>query len=133
MLLLGALLGLLLSADAQSHDQEQLHRPDALLRKAWFSLSPGDWMRRQRLQAAREHRLPTHFSSCSSLQGPSCLTSAEPSVSLNWGPFEGAQGCQKSIWCGHPSRAASSNSYFQEGGMLRALSAIKAKYQTTAP
>ena len=132
LLLLGALLGLLLSADAQSHGQEQLHRPEALLRKAWFSLSPGDWMRRQRLQAAREHRLPAGFSSCSSLQGPSCLTSAEPSVSLNWGPFEGAQGYRDSIWCGHPSCAASAYSYFRAGGMLRALFATKKRSQTTA-
>ena len=91
MVLLGTLLGLLLSADAQSHGQEQVHRPEALLRKAWFTLSPGDWMRRQRLHAAQEHRLPRDYASCSSLEGPSCLTSAAKPVSINWGGLDGAQ------------------------------------------
>ena len=95
LVVLGTLLGLLLSAHGQSQGQEQLHRPEALLRKAWFSLSPGDWMRRQRMQAVREHRLPADFSSCSSLQGPSCLTSAEQPVSINWGSYEGAQSSRK--------------------------------------
>ena len=89
MLLLGAVLGMALATDAQSHDQEQLHRPEALLRKAWLTLSPADWIRRQRLDAAREHRLPAEFSTCSTLEGPSCLSSTEKPVSIAWGGLEG--------------------------------------------
>ena len=88
-LLIGAVLGILLEADAQSHGQEQLHRPEALLRKAWLTLSPTDWIRRQRLDAAREHRLPSDFSACSSLEGPSCLSSTEKPVSVAWAGLEG--------------------------------------------
>ena len=86
---LGAVLGMVLAIDAQSHGEEQLHRPEALLRKAWLTLSPADWIRRQRREAAHEHQLPSDFSTCSSLEGPSCLSSTEKPVSVAWSGLEG--------------------------------------------
>ena len=49
--------------------------PQALYRQAYFTLDPGRLVRKQRADALAEDRLPPAFS-CSSLQGPACLTSS---------------------------------------------------------
>lgn len=62
------------------HTAETAHvsvlSPQALYRKAYFMLDPGMLVRKQRAEAAGEHRLPAAFAACSSLEGPACLASS---------------------------------------------------------